>query len=51
MLRIKIVQSARWDLDEGERFDESQQAGLGDYFLASIRADIESLRISAGVHR
>jgi hypothetical protein len=38
-------------LDEGYGFYEDQQAGLGDYFLASLKADIEGLRISAGIHR
>jgi hypothetical protein len=38
-------------LEEGYDFYEMQDAGLGDYFLASLKADIEGLRISAGVHR
>jgi hypothetical protein len=28
----------------------SQENGLGDYFLDSLSADIESLKIHAGVH-
>lgn len=48
---IRIVASARRDLDEGFQFYESQEIGLGDYFLSSGRADVESLRITAGVHR
>jgi hypothetical protein len=38
---IRIVASARRDLDEGFEFYESQEIGLGDYFLSSVRADIE----------
>jgi hypothetical protein len=48
---IRIVASARRDLDEGFQFYETQEIGLGDYFLSSVRADVESLKITAGVHR
>ena len=48
---IRIAASARRDLDEGFAFYESQEIGLGDYFLSSVKADIESLRLTAGVHR
>ncbi len=37
-------------MDEGYTFYEAQETGLGDYFLSSLRSDIESLRISAGIH-
>ena len=49
-MRIRIVASARNDLDEGYRFYEAQEPGLGDYFISSTKADIEGLRISAGIH-
>ncbi len=48
---IRIAASARRDLDEGFGFYESQEVGLGDYFLSSVKADIESLKLTAGVHR
>jgi hypothetical protein len=32
------------------RAHETQNAGLGDYFLNSVEADIESLRLFAGIH-
>ena len=38
-------------MDEGFLFYESQEIGLGDYFLSSVKADVESLKITAGVHR
>ena len=50
-MMIRILESARRDLDEGYEFYESQERGVGDYFLTSVRADIEGLRISGGVHR
>lgn len=48
---IRIVASARRDLDEGFQFYQSQGLGLGDYFLNSVKADVENLKITAGVHR
>ena len=50
-MRLRILSSARRDLEEGYGFYDMQEAGLGDYFLASLKADIEGLRVSAGVHR
>ena len=49
-MNIRILASARRDLNEGFQFYESQETGLGDYFISSVKADIESLRISAGIH-
>lgn len=49
-MRIKLLDLAERDLIEGFRFYEAQEAGLGSYFLANLYADIESLRLYAGVH-
>ena len=49
-MRIEILDEARRDLVAGYRFYESQAAGLGDYFLDSLSADIDSLQVHAGVH-
>jgi len=51
MMRIRIADEALRDLNEGFLFYEAQQEGLGDYFAACLRSDIEGLRISAGIHR
>jgi hypothetical protein len=48
---LPILASARRDFQEGYLFYEMQEAGLGDDFLASVKADIEGLRISASIHR
>lgn len=48
---IQISEDALDDLNEGFLFYDAQAPGLGDYFTSCLRADIESLRISAGVHR
>ncbi|MEM8955586.1 MAG: type II toxin-antitoxin system RelE/ParE family toxin [Verrucomicrobiota bacterium] len=50
MTKIRISDDALADLNEGYRFYEAQDAGLGDYFSSCLRADIESLRITAGIH-
>src|SRR5687768_12193088 len=34
----------------GISFYEAQEPGLGDYFLSSLRGDIEALKISSGAH-
>ncbi len=50
-LSIEILDRAEDDLVEGFHFYDAQQTGLGAYFLASLYADIESLRLYAGTHR
>ncbi len=51
MKRLLISEEAFADLNDGFLFYDLQESGLGDYFIASLRSDIESLRISAGSHR
>ena len=50
-MRIEILDLAGLDILEGFHFYETQETGLGAYFLNSIYSDIESLRIYAGIHR
>jgi len=49
-VKRRLLEIAKDDLREGWKFYEKQSAGLGDYFLDSIQADIRSLEIYAGVH-
>lgn len=51
MTRILLSEDAFGDLNEGFLFYEAQDSGLGDYFTACLRSDIESLKFSAGTHR
>ena len=51
MIRVEISEDAQADLNEGFLFYEAQELGLGDYFIACLRADIEGLKISGGAHR
>jgi len=49
-VRIRILALAQRDLNEGWEFYDRQGQGVGDYFLDSVKADVEGLRISAGIH-
>jgi plasmid stabilization system protein ParE len=49
-MRIVILRSAVEDLERGRDFYDEQGEGLGDYFEESLSADIDSLRLYAGVH-
>ena len=51
MRDVQISDDALEDLNHGYLFYEAQESGLGEYFAACLRADIEGLRISAGIHR
>jgi plasmid stabilization system protein ParE len=50
MIKIRISNEALGDLDDGFWFYDAQEAGLGDYFASQLRADIEGLKITAGIH-
>ena len=51
MRGVQISEDALEDLNNGYLFYEAQESALGEYFAACLRADIEGLRISAGIHR
>lgn len=49
-MRIVLLRSAIEDLVRGREFYEKQAEGVGDYFEESLSADIDSLRLYAGIH-
>jgi plasmid stabilization system protein ParE len=52
-MRIKDVVALKEivsDLNDGKAFYDQREVGVGDYFWYSLIADIESLRIYAGIH-
>ncbi len=49
-MKIEILDEAENDIANGIYFYDSQQEGLGNYFLDSIFSDIESLHIYVGTH-
>lgn len=49
-MKIHLLDLAKDDLIEGYHFYETQEPGLGDYFLDNLYADIDSLRLFGGLH-
>ncbi len=49
-MRVRVVRSAEIDLEEGFRFYERQDGGLGSYFLDSLFSEIDSLAYFGGIH-
>lgn len=47
---VLVLEEAARDLELGRDFYEAQMIGLGSYFTDCLISDLESLRISAGVH-
>lgn len=50
-MRVRILDAAQNDLKSGYRFYESQEHGVGSYFLDSLFADIDSLMFFGGIHQ
>ena len=50
-MTVVVLEDAAVDLDEGRRFYESREAGVGNYFIESLFSDLESLVLYAGIHR
>jgi hypothetical protein len=51
MIAVKISEEALDDLQDGFWFYEAQEAGVGDYFIACLRAAVEGLKVTDGIHR
>jgi hypothetical protein len=49
-VKVEILNLAELDILDGFSFYESQEAGLGSYFLENIYSDIDSLARYAGIH-
>jgi len=49
-VKIQLARGAEADLERGYLFYEAQGPGVGDYFLASLRADLSSLAVFGGIH-
>ncbi|MDD5030167.1 MAG: type II toxin-antitoxin system RelE/ParE family toxin [Rhodoferax sp.] len=49
-MKVVLSSSAEQDLMDGFNFYERQQQNLGEYFLNSLFADIDSLTLFAGIH-
>lgn len=51
MIKVGISEEAFGDLQDGFLFYDAQESGLGEYFAASLKADIEGLKVTGGIHR
>lgn len=49
-MKIRLLPDAERDLEIGADFYQSQSLGLGVYFNDCLVSDIESLKLSAGIH-
>jgi hypothetical protein len=49
-VEIRLLETTKEDLREGWKFYEKNAAGLGDYFLDCIQADVRSLKVFGGGH-
>lgn len=49
-MRVKILEAARLDLLAGHAFYERREVGVGDHFLNTLFAEIDSLALHAGQH-
>ncbi|MEA3469183.1 MAG: type II toxin-antitoxin system RelE/ParE family toxin [Thermodesulfobacteriota bacterium] len=49
-MQVRLLSKAKNDLITEARFYEEKQTGLGDYFLSTLYADIDSLVFYAGIH-
>lgn len=50
-MKIVILSTAEDDLAEGHHFYETQEPGVGEYFLHTLVGEIDSLHLYAGTHR
>ena len=50
-MTVVILEDAADDMEAGQRFYESRESGIGDYFVESILSDLDSLVLYAGIHR
>jgi hypothetical protein len=48
---VFVIEEAVDDMNEGKRFYNARERGVGEYFWASLISDIESLIIYAGIHK
>lgn len=51
MRKVVVLAEAAGDLEAGRRFYDAQQAGIGDYFVTSLLADLGRLALFHGIHR
>jgi len=48
--QVVVLADAAEDLEAARDFYDMQEPGVGEYFVDSLLADIESLRLFSGIH-
>ena len=48
---VVVLQEARNDIADGKEFYDSIENGVGHYFVSCILADLEALKLYAGLHK
>ena len=49
-MTVVVLDDAAVDLEEGRRFYEAREPGIGEYFIESLLSDLDSLVLYAGIH-
>ncbi len=49
-MTVVVLEDAAADLEEGSRFYEAREPGIGSYFVESLLSDLDSLVLYAGIH-
>ncbi len=50
MKQVRVLADAAEDLEAARDFYDTQEPGVGEYFVDSLLADIESLGLFSGIH-
>lgn len=50
-MNVVVLEDAEADLESGRTFYDRREAGVGDYFVASLLSDLSSLALYAGIHK
>jgi len=48
---IHVLEEAEQDLENGKKFYDENEHGVGDYFWDSMISEMESLYLYAGIHK
>lgn len=49
-MKVRLLDEAEQDLEDGQAFFERQSPGLGGYFVRRLLEDLRALRTTAGIH-
>ena len=50
-MNVVVLEDAAADLEAGRIFYDRREAGVGNYFVASLLSDLSLLALYAGIHK